>query len=290
MSIGEVDGYINDHYSLDSYNGFYQIATTSQEKWCSSHNETTDSYTWESLNESKSQVYVLEEQSSKIAIVGSIKDLDKGEAIKSARFLGSKGYVQLQQFNSLFMIDFSSPTEPAMSSEIDYFYYTTSVKDDKFWLTVSQEATADVKISVLNVTDPASPYEVQKYIMPSCGLIGDNLGEYQAFTYLEQSDILIIPVGSSNGENPADFHGFQVYKVDLIHGIRPIGNVTHPGYTMAQYYCWGASYLPPRGVGFNGDLITIKDHSIIWTSTADTLKVKVWELNLDVGRNQSICN
>jgi hypothetical protein len=298
-SIGEVDGYFNDQYSIDYYNGFYRIATTNRQKWGSSFNETDGTYTWETISESTSQVYVLEEQSQELVEVGSLKDLGKGEAIQSVRFLGDKGYVvTFKQVDPLFIIDLSSPMEPKVISELKvtgFSEYMHPIKDGNFLLTVGQEATKDgaisgVKISVFNVTDPSAPFEVQKYVVENGNgyAYTDAAWDYHAFRYLDQSEILIIPESVYNWQSPnANFDGFVVYKIDLVDGIRPLGNVTHADHNYMEYYCWGGAYLPSRSMVFNGDLVTFKSHSILRTSTVDTLKTKVWELNLDEDRNKS---
>jgi len=297
--IGEVDGYLNDQYSIDYFNGFYRIATTIRQKWGSSYNPDSNSYTWEPISESTSQVYVLEEKSSGLEISGAVKDLGKGEVIQSVRFLGDKGYVvTFHQIDPLFIIDFSSPTEPVVSGELKatgFSQYMHPIKNGNFLLTVGQEATAEgqiigIKFSVFNVTDPASPVEAQKYVVKNGEgwASTDASWDYHAFRYLDQSEILIVPESIYNWENPSKaLDGFVVYKIDLVHGIKPIGNVTHANYEYMQYYCWGSSYLPSRSMVFNRDLVTFKSHSILRTSTVETLKEKVWELNLDDGRNKS---
>jgi hypothetical protein len=301
-SIGEVDGYLNDQYSIDYFNGFYRIATTIRQKWGSSYNEASNSYTWEPISESTSQVYVLEEKSSGLEISGAVKDLGKGEVIQSVRFLGDKGYVvTFHQVDPLFIIDFSSPTEPVVSGELKitgFSQYMHPIKNDNFLLTVGQEATTEgqiigIKFSVFNVTDPTSPFEAQKYVVENGEgwASTDASWDYHAFRYLDQSEILIVPESIYNWENPSKaLDGFVLYKIDLVSGIEPIGNVTHATYEYMQYYCWGSSYLPSRSMVFNGDLVTFKSHSIMRTSTVETLKVKVWELNLDEGRNKSHAN
>jgi hypothetical protein len=301
-SIGEVDGYLNDQYSIDYFNGFYRIATTIRQKWGTFYNETSNAYSWEPISESTSQVYVLEEKLSRLEIIGAVKDLGKGEVIQSVRFLGDKGYVvTFQQVDPLFIIDFPSPTKPVVSGELKitgFSQYMHPIKNGNFLLTVGQEATTEgqiigIKFSVLNVTDPTSPFEVQKYVVKNGEgwASTDASWDYHAFRYLDQSEILIVPESIYNWENPnKSLDGFVVYKIDLIHGIKPLGNVTHADYSYMKGYCWGSSFLPSRSMVFNGDLVTFKSHSIMRTSTVETLKEKVWELNLDEGRNKSQSN
>jgi len=299
-SVGEVDGYIKDQFSIDYYGGFYRVATTDSQKWASFIGDS-GFYEWKVVQESTSQVYVLEEQSSELVVVGSVMDLGKGETIQSVRFFGDKGYVvTFRQMDPLYVIDFSSPTSPKVSSELKvtgFSSYMHPIKDGKFLLTVGQEAQSDgtitgMKISVFNVTDPSAPFELndQKYVVEN----GDGWSstdvfwDHHAFRYLDQSEVLVIPANIYNWQNPeGSFDGFVVYDIDLTNGIKPLGNVTHANYNVMERYCWGDATLPSRSMVFNGDLVTFKSHSILRTSNVTTLKTKVWELNLDAGRNKS---
>jgi uncharacterized secreted protein with C-terminal beta-propeller domain len=98
---------------------------------------------------------------TQLVVQGSVKDLGKGETIKSVRFLGDKGYVvTFWWVDLLYVIDFAS-SPPAIMSELqvsgfsDFMY---PIKNGKFLLTVGNEADENgtltgVKILVFNVTD-----------------------------------------------------------------------------------------------------------------------------------------
>jgi hypothetical protein len=288
-SVGQVAGYLDDQYSMDYYEGAFRIATTTSQKW------GVISGRWEVLSDSSSQVYVLKEVGSQLVVQGSVKDLGKGETIRSVRFLGDKGYVvTFRQVDPLYVIDFAS-SPPEVISELkvtgfsDFMY---PIKDGKYLLTVGNEADENgtltgVKISVFNVTDPYSPFEASKYVVPfnNGWARSDSSWDPHAFRYLPQSEKLIIPLYISNWEHPeADFDGFVVYDIDLVTGIKPAGNVTHADSHAMQYFCWSESTLPPRNMVFDGNLITFKSHSIL--STDLSTMEQNWELNLDAGRQK----
>ncbi len=47
-----------------------------------------------------------------------------------------------------------------------------------------------------------------------------------------------IPESIYKWGNPGtSFDGFVVYKIDIIDGIWPLGNVTHADYNYMQYHC-----------------------------------------------------
>jgi len=294
-SVGKIPGYLNDQYSMDYFNGAYRIATTSSQRWATTYNSHTKYYSWEIVADSKSQVVVLEEQSSKLVTTGSVNDLGKGETIQSVRFFGDKGYVvTFRQVDPLYVIDFSAE-KPKIASELkvtgfsDFMY---PIKSGTFLLTVGNEADVNgtltgMKISVFNVTDPSAPSEAEKYVVPfnsGSWASSDAQWDPHAFRYLDQSEKLIIPLYVSNWEHPENsFDGFVVYNIDLAAGITLSGNVSQIDSNDMQRFCWGNSYLPSRSMVFAGDLVTFKTHSIVSTDLS-TMK-RNWEKNLDEGRD-----
>jgi uncharacterized secreted protein with C-terminal beta-propeller domain len=158
-------------------------------------------------------------------VQGSVKDLGRGETIKSVRFLGDKGYVvTFRQVDPLYVIDFAS-SPPAVLSELkvsgfsDFMY---PKKIGKFLLAVGNEADKNgtltgVKFSVFNVIDPYSPFEAGIYVVPFYNgwASSDSSWDPRAFRYLPHSEKLIISLY------------IVVYDIDLVTGIKPAGNVTH---------------------------------------------------------------
>ena len=78
----EVNGYLNDSFSVDEYNGNLRMVTTLEE------------------TESNS-VYVLDE---KLNVTGTIENLAKNERIYSARFMGDTGYFVTFRETDLFSL------------------------------------------------------------------------------------------------------------------------------------------------------------------------------------------
>ena len=70
---GNVLGYVLNQYSMDEYNGYFRLATTSQKNQTQQNN-----------------VYVLNEN---LTITGKLENLAKDERIYSARFMGDKCYL-----------------------------------------------------------------------------------------------------------------------------------------------------------------------------------------------------
>lgn len=136
---GCVDGYVNDSFSADEYNGFLRLVTT----------------TWNDGN----NLYVLND---KLEVVGSITGLAEGEEIKSARFMGDMGYfVTYRNTDPLFTVDLSNPSEPKLTDELKitgYSAYLHFIDEDKL-LGIGYESNPDtgiengIKVTLFDVSD-----------------------------------------------------------------------------------------------------------------------------------------
>jgi inhibitor of cysteine peptidase len=96
---GNVLGYVLNQYSMDEYNGYFRLATTSQKNQTQQNN-----------------VYVL---NMDLNITGKLENLAKDERIYSARFMGDKCYlVTFRQIDPFFVLDMSNPAEPKVAGEL----------------------------------------------------------------------------------------------------------------------------------------------------------------------------
>ena len=90
-----VNGYLNDSFSIDEYNGYLRLVTTVDRT---------------------NAVYVLDE---KLEETGKIENLAKDERIYSARFMGDIGYfVTYRETDPLFSVDLSDPANPKIIGEL----------------------------------------------------------------------------------------------------------------------------------------------------------------------------
>jgi inhibitor of cysteine peptidase len=165
----EVPGYVINQYSMDEYNGYFRIATTTQDK------------NWNEEN----NVYIL---NSGLEITGSVTGLAEGETIQSVRFSGDTGYVvTYEQMDPLFVLDLSNPASPKVLGELkipgfsSYLHYlgegmllgigrhTTELysRDDNGVETVEGMTDKGLKISIFDVTDPRNPVEVAHKVLGS---------------------------------------------------------------------------------------------------------------------------
>ncbi len=160
-----VDGSALNQFSMDEYNGYLRIATTSG-NW------------GESL---VNQVYVLDEN---LETVGLLKDIAKGERIKSVRFTGNTAYVvTFVQTDPLFVIDLTDVKAPKILGELKIPGYSAYLHPvgDGLVMGVGLDGTetgtnGGMKVSLFDVSDPTKPVECGKFTMS--GYEADNRRVY----------------------------------------------------------------------------------------------------------------
>ncbi len=151
LGCGSVKGSSLNQFSIDEYNGYLRIATTTG--------------SWgDSLS---NQLYVLD---SDLKVVGEITGIAKGETIKSVRFTGDTGYVvTFEQTDPLFVIDLSNPQKPEIKGELKIPGFSAYLHPvgENLLLGVGVDGTesgqgSGMKISLFDVSDPKNPVETDK--------------------------------------------------------------------------------------------------------------------------------
>ncbi len=146
-----IDGTALNQFSIDEYNGFLRVATTS------------GSWGDNLVN----QLYILDEN---LETKGLLKDIAKGERIKSVRFTGNTAYVvTFIQTDPLFVIDLSDPQAPVILGELKIPGFSTYLHpvSDSLVLGVGRDGTdtgtnGGMKVSLFDVSDPKNPKESAK--------------------------------------------------------------------------------------------------------------------------------
>ena len=162
---GKVNGTALNQFSVDEYNGYLRIATTTG-----------------NFENAKNNLYVLD---ADMVIVGMLEGLAKGETIKSVRFMGDTGYVvTFEQTDPLFVIDLKDPQNPEVLGELkipgfsNYLHPVT----ENYLLGIGVNGDDDgagdgMKVSLFDVSDKKNPKEVAKFeILPQENT--DNLWGY----------------------------------------------------------------------------------------------------------------
>ena len=146
----QVNGYLNDSFSIDEYNGYLRLVTTVDRT---------------------NAVYVLDE---KLEETGKIENLAKDERIYSARFMGDIGYfVTYRETEPLFSVDLSDPANPKIIGELkipgfseylhpygDGLLLGIGMEDDG-----NDEKDRRVKLSMFDISDPSNVKEIDKIVL-----------------------------------------------------------------------------------------------------------------------------
>ncbi len=196
-----VDGSALNQFSMDEYNGYLRIATTSG-NW------------GENLI---NQVYVLDQN---LETVGLLKDIAKGERIKSVRFTGNTAYVvTFVQTDPLFVIDLTDVKAPKILGELKIPGYSAYLHPvgEGLVMGVGLDGTetgtnGGMKVSLFDVSDPTKPVECGKFTMS--GYENDNRRVYvesdayydhKALCWDAENKIMYVPY--SKNENQWSYSG-----------------------------------------------------------------------------------
>ncbi len=228
---GNLPGSILNQYSMDEYNGYFRVATTSMRERFLQNN-----------------VYVL---NMDLKVVGKLENLASGENIHSARFMSDKCYlVTFQKTDPLFVIDLSSPSYPTVLGELkipgysDYlhpFDETHIIGVGKDTVEASQGNFAwyqGLKLSLFDVSNVSAPQQIANIVIGDRGTDSSVLSDPKAFLFDYSKSLLVIPVNlalinrTEYGPSPSSYgtlvwQGAYVFRLTLSGGFELRGNVTH---------------------------------------------------------------
>jgi len=230
MSSGEVPGMVLNQFSMDEYDGYFRVATTT---W----GETTSNH-----------VYILDMD---LNIVGSLEDLAPGETIYSARFMGERGYlVTFKQVDPLFVIDLSDPSHPRELGYLKVTGYSDYLHpyDENHIIGIGKETTdagefawyQGVKISLFDVTDVGNPQEIDKLEIGDRGSDSPALWDHKAFLFDKSRNLMVMPIlvaEVDQSEYPEGvpswaygepvWQGAYVFDISVDDGLQIRGRITH---------------------------------------------------------------
>jgi uncharacterized secreted protein with C-terminal beta-propeller domain len=199
---GNVTGSILSQYSMDEYNGYFRIATTS-------YDYNSDSW----MGTSQNNLYVL---NSDLKVVGQIEDLASGETLHAARFMGTRCYlVTFEQVDPLFVVDLTVPTNPVVLGNLTIPGYSDFLQpyDATHLIGIGQEVDASIdadkvhepgavyytailglKVALFDVSDVAHPQEISKVVIGDRGTTSEAQYDAKAILFDAQRNLLVLPV------------------------------------------------------------------------------------------------
>ncbi len=273
---GTVPGTILNQFSLDEFNGYLRVATTT--------NAMLVNQTWAQVN----NVYVLDQG---MKVVGSLEGLGVNERIYSARFMGDIGYmVTFERIDPLFAISFANPTHPVVLSSLeltgfsDYLHpigngYLIGVGKN----TIPAPAEAGyvlyqgMKASLFHVASDGSSREVSKVLIGDRGSDSPVSTDHRAFVYDQATGLMALPIlvtsldnSSSGGQIPnfnygtPVFQGAYVFNVSESDGFHLVARITQVPNGLSVQDAF--DYYIYRVVLAGGYVYTVSDRAVVVTN------------------------
>jgi hypothetical protein len=215
-SSGEVRGFLLSQWALSEHAGHLRVASTDAPDW------------WSGAGQGASRVTVLEERGNRLAEVGEVGGLGRGERIYAVRFIGDVGYVvTFRQIDPLYTISLADPANPRVLGELKmlgYSAYLHPIGDDLL-LGVGQDATEEgrlrgTQLSVFDVSDPSAPRRLhQRTLAPGSSSAVE--WDHRAFLHWPATGLAVVPVGDAAA-------GFRVGRggIDAVGDVRQQGSIS----------------------------------------------------------------
>ncbi|MDD2957141.1 MAG: beta-propeller domain-containing protein [Lachnospiraceae bacterium] len=264
---GSVAGYLNNSFSLNEYNGYLRVVSTSYD---ADYNETN-------------ALYVLDEN---LKLVGAIKDLAPDETIRSARFLQNIGYfVTFRQTDPLFSVDLSDPANPKILGDLKVSGFSSYLHfySNNLLLGLGYEANEDtgvttgLKLSMFDISDPSNVKEVSRLVLNGITWC-DSLDDYKSilidpakniFGFTCDNRYLLFSYDEEKGFTKEFIYDFYNDIIEESLNENPTGDTTSETdaatFDIASYYLNNTAYsddTTTRGLYINDTLYLVRPNAI----------------------------
>ena len=215
-----IDGQVNNQFSMDENRDTFRIATTTGNIWV---DETT-----------ANNLYILND---KLEEIGRVENFGKKEKIYSVRYVENKAYVvTFKQTDPLFVIDLSKSTKPQILGELKIPGYSTYLHpyDDTHLIGFGYDTkengtrviTNGLKMSMFDISDFNNPQELFKIsIGDSKYTYSELLYNHKALLFSKEKDIIAFPLYSSSGIKTNS--RAAIYNIDLEKGFSLKGEISN---------------------------------------------------------------
>lgn len=175
----QIAGTTLNQFSMDSFGGYYRIATTASDGSC---------------------ITVLNKS---LETVSALSGIAKGESIYAARFMGNTAYlVTFYQTDPLFVVDLSDPAAPKVTGELKIPGFSNYLHPyaDNLLIGIGQDGTNAgannrLKISLFDVSDMQNPQEISKAVYNGgTSSMSAAQNTHKAFLSVPESGEFAIPV------------------------------------------------------------------------------------------------
>ena len=235
VASGSVPGRVLNQFSMDEYQGYLRVATTTGRVARSFERST-----------SANHIFVLDEQ---LRIVGRLENVAPGERIYAARFLGERCYlVTFKKVDPFFVISLEDPLRPEVLGWLKIPGYSDYLHPygENYVIGIGKETVEaeegdfawyqGVKVSMFNVTDVSHPVELSKIVIGDRGTDSEALRDHKALLFDERKHLMAMPILLALREGCEEcppntpgrlvWQGLYVFNVSE-RGVVLVGNVTH---------------------------------------------------------------
>ena len=215
-----IDGQVNNQFSMDESKDTFRIATTTGNIWA---DETT-----------ANNLYILND---KLEEIGKVEKFGKEEKIYSVRYVENKAYiVTFKQTDPLFVIDLSDITKPQILGELKIPGYSTYLHpyDETHLIGFGYDTkengtrvtTNGLKMSMFDISDFNNPQELFKIsIGDSKYTYSELLYNHKALLFSKEKNIIAFPLYSSSGRKTNS--RAAIYNIDLDKGFSLKGEISN---------------------------------------------------------------
>lgn len=286
ISKGKVPGTVLNQFSMDEYNGFFRVATTSGQIFRDDENT------------SKSNVYVFDDMMN---LKGKIEGIAPKERIYSVRFMGDRAYVvTFRTVDPLFVIDLKNPIKPSILGELKISGYSNYIhpydenhiigfgmetseieqKDEKGNVIGTFAINLGMKMAVFDVSDVKNPKAVFIEKIGDRGTYSQLLYDHKALLFSKEKSLLAFPVtvmetkdgSEASSYGKFSFQGAYIYNFDILNGFKLKGRITHlsdEDYIKSGDYWYNSFKNVNRIIYIGNNLYTISDSMIKVNSLSD---------------------
>jgi Beta propeller domain len=222
-SSGAVPGFLLSQWALSEHDGHLRVASTEVPDWWGG-----------ARSESASRLTVLRESGGRLAEVGRVGGLGRGERIFAVRFIGDRGYVvTFRQIDPLYTLDLADPAAPKVLGELKILGYSAYLHPvgDGLLLGVGQDGSPEgrllgTQLSLFDVSNARRPRLLHSRALGE-GSSSDVEFEHRAFLHWPATGLTVVPVTLWDARDDTIRSEAASYRVDRA-GITPLGRVRHP--------------------------------------------------------------
>ena len=227
LAKGEVDGQLNNQFSMDEYDGDLRVATTSYVTIELEKTEELDNgnmLTTLATRKTTNNLYVLNENLEEI---GKIENLAEEEQIYSVRFIGKIGYiVTFKEIDPLFVIDLSDPTNPTVKGVLKIPGYSSYLHpyDENHIIGIGYNTkdngyggvtNSTMKMSMFDVSDLENPEEIFNVDIGTDYASSEVTYNHKALFYKKAENLIGFPVNYRSNNYRDSQNGFVIFRIDL---------------------------------------------------------------------------